>query len=396
MILIKDESTKDILKRYESEVVIDNEKEFTVPEAVKLSKDVKETLLKVPYITRDELKLLYDIFKDIQQVRVATTERIRSIETAAKNNAKQAGEEYCEPTLAISKYVLKNISNIEAGMTMAFKLCLKDDPVGGWLMDICGVGPAIAAGLLAYFDVDSKDYASQFISYAGLNNINRPWLGREKSKVIVEEVIGDSDTITDDHIYEIARRTQWNSNYLFTYGRSERDKDTGITSGDFTKESLIKACSKIPYNAKLRSLLHVAACSINYKKGPKFKKTHPNGGKKYGELLDERIDYETRKNEAGEYRDQALEKAEALKKSKKCKSDLIKIYESGKLPPSHIRMRAMRWMEKVFVCHLFEEMYRVKYDKLPPRYYALEHLEGHNVDIKPEVPFTKVSSELEF
>ena len=102
-----------------------------------------------------------------------------------------------------------------------------------------------------------------------------------------------------------------------------------------------------------------------------------------------RKDYETEKNENGDFAKQAAE----------CMSKVgtgtvaYKSYKDGKLPKAHITARASRWAQKIFLSHLFEEMYRVKYDKVPPRYYSLEHCDGHHDEIKPEVPYTKVSSE---
>lgn len=42
--------------------------------------------------------------------------------------------------------------------------------VGRWLMKIEGMTFDIAAGLLAYFDIKDKEYAAQFIQYAGVGN----------------------------------------------------------------------------------------------------------------------------------------------------------------------------------------------------------------------------------
>ena len=81
-------------------------------------------------------------------------------------------------------------------------------------MSIKGIGPTLAAGLLAYFDVTGIEYATHFMSYAGLNDNNRPWLGREKTEKIVNEILGSSKEISDDDLIEIANRTQWSVSYL--------------------------------------------------------------------------------------------------------------------------------------------------------------------------------------
>jgi hypothetical protein len=129
-----------------------------------------------------------------------------------------------------------------------------------------------------------------------------------------------------------------------------------------------------------------------YKIGKQFLWLKNDPESLYGRLLSERIVYEMEKNENGDYADQA---AKVLETKNISNAEHKKCYQSGKLPKSHITMRAFRYVEKIFISHLFEEMYRVANDEIPPRYYALEHLEGqHNKEILPEVPYDLVSSEM--
>ena len=48
-------------------------------------------------------------------------------------------------------------------------------------------------------------------------------------------------------------------------------------------------------------------------------------------------------------------------------ADVVSFYSKGVLPPEHIRHKAKIWMEKIFVSHLFTEMYYNKYHKLPKK-----------------------------
>ena len=50
----------------------------------------------------------------------------------------------------------------------------KSSPVGEWLLQIKGITPHLAAAVLVYFDIENKECAAQFISYAGLDNKNKP------------------------------------------------------------------------------------------------------------------------------------------------------------------------------------------------------------------------------
>ena len=90
-------------------------------------------------------------------------------------------------------------------------------------------------------------------------------------------------------------------------------------------------------------------------------------------------------NEAGKYADQAAEYL--AKKNYNKETEAYKAYIAGKLPAAQIGARARRYANKIFLSHLFEEMYRVEYKKVPPRYYTIAKDPLHNRDIEPEVPY---------
>ena len=53
---------------------------------------------------------------------------------------------------------LKNMAAIEKGIYNSLDLLCQVNPVGNWLIQIIGIGPVLAAGLLAYLDVTDKHY----------------------------------------------------------------------------------------------------------------------------------------------------------------------------------------------------------------------------------------------
>lgn len=355
----------------QSDDIIDGfnvDEDVELMKALSLSKEIKTSILEVGNVGRQEIKTLVDLFYQMQDIRKALREQIRSIEHDA--------DEGSSINVMILEWNLKNIGIIENGIKKCLELVCQSDPVGRWLLSIVGMGPILSAGLLAYLDVTGKNYASNFISYAGLNDNNRPWLGAEKSKNLVNEVVGTAKTITDDMVVEIAAKSKWSYDYL-------RDNAYNQEKGKWSKTDLIKACSKIPYNKKLKTLL--------YKCGSSWQWCCNKPNSLYGQLFNQRRVYETIKNENGDYAAEAAKQLACKNFSKT--TEAYKQYSQGKLPKAHITMRAMRWTEKIFLSHLFEEMYRVKYDKVPARYYALEHVQGHHDEILPEVPYTKVTGE---
>lgn len=67
-----------------------------------------------------------------------------------------------------------DISNMLKDVDQRLLKFVKQSPVGDWLLQVKGMTPDIAAGLLAYFDITGKECAAQFIKYAGADNYNNP------------------------------------------------------------------------------------------------------------------------------------------------------------------------------------------------------------------------------
>ena len=368
------DSTKEII--YRSGIDMDDP-DIEVFEVEKMSREMKKIILNVPHVSKEEVRTLVTLFYQIQDIRIHISEQIRSIEREVS-----APGDNSNANLLILRWVLQSVAGTEKGIKDALELICKSDKVGRWLLSINGIGPALAAGCLAYFDVTDRQYASSFISYAGLNDNNRPWLGKDKSKKIIDEVIAkyaDPDDknpkITDDMVIEISARTQWKFGYL---------RDLACDGkGKWKKDKLIAACAKIPYNADLKTHM--------WKVGKSFEYLKSNKKSLYGRLLAERIALEMARNEEGYYKP-LIEKHMSEKNYSKG-TETYNCYMEGKLPMTEINARCRRWTEKIFISHLFEEMYRVANDKIPPRYYALEHCDGHHDEIMPEVEYTKVTGE---
>jgi hypothetical protein len=366
------ESTKGIIRAagfdFDSEEGIG----IQVPEIEKITRDMKKIILNVETPSKAELRTLVNLFYQIQDIRIAIAEQIRSINREVSSTGSNA-----DANTIILAWTLKSVSAIEKGINDALGYVCKNNEVGNWLLQITGIGNVLAAGCLAYFDVENVKYASNFISYAGLNDNNRPWLGREKAKKIVDDCIAqfspDGKTINDDVAAYIAAKSQWRFDYLLANAYNEK-------KGSWNKEDVIKACSKIPYNKSLKTHM--------WKIGKQFEYQKTRASSTYGRLLSERIVKEIQNNEAGKNAEYCAKMLAEKNYSKG--TDTYKAYIEGKIPNTQINARARRWVQKIFISHLFEEMYRVRYNELPPRYYVFEHGEGHHDFIEPEVPFFAV------
>jgi hypothetical protein len=123
---------------------------------------------------------------------------------------------------------------------------------------------------------------------------------------------------------------------------------------------------KRPWNASLKTLC--------WKIGESFVKVCNAEDAFYGHVYAQRKELETRRNEAGEYAEQA--KAMLAKKKFRNETDAKKHYEAGRLPPAHIHARAKRYAVKLFLAHYHEVAYKDHYKTEPPLPYAIAHL-GH-------------------
>lgn len=139
---------------------------------IKLSKDLKKASKN---LTDLEARYLVDTYYQVQEFRKATSNQIRSM------------QETEEPTEVIT-WLLNNLESLENQIKRALDTYTKSHPVGEWLQSITGIGPVIAAGLLAHIDIKKAPTAGHIWSFAGLNpNAKwekgqlRPWNARLKT-----------------------------------------------------------------------------------------------------------------------------------------------------------------------------------------------------------------------
>ena len=133
-----------------------------------------------------------------------------------------------------------------------------------------------------------------------------------------------------------------------------------------------KKKTKRPFNAQLKVLC--------WKLGESFVKVSGNEKAFYGKIYRERKALEVKRNDNGDFADQA---ENILKKKNIGKTtEAYKHYTNGKLPPAHIQARSTRYSVKLFLSHLHEVWFKHEYGKNPPNPFVLEH-EGHAHKIEP-------------
>jgi hypothetical protein len=239
----------------------------------------------------------------------------------ASGNQVRALDESKEPNEVLTWFG-EQADSLEGQVLRALTGFVDTQPAGRWLMSIYGIGPVLSAGYLAHVFVgEVKKRATKKNPNPGtveVNTVGKLW-----------RFAGLDPTVT------------W------------------------------KKKERRPWNASLKRLAWLT--------GKSFEKFKNREDCFYGKLLLQRLEYETRKNEAGEYK---VEAEKALARGVNWRKEIKDVYEAGKLPPSHLNARARRWTTKLFLSHLFEVLWFYKFDgKAAPMPYAFTHL--NHVDYIP-------------
>ena len=358
-----DQDTKDF-----ASMLVDDEVKFDLTSMVKMDKEIKKTLVSCSI---NDIRFLVDSYYQMQDLRVNLGGKLRSIEQGKAQGAAHVSADG-KAKAEVLQWLYNNMLGMENEIKKALDKWGDNNEVSRWAKQVMGIGPVISAGLVSYFDITKAPSVSHFYSFCGLNDNNDPWLGREKAKTLVMKYC-QNPIVTNEELVQISNDPDCARSVakLKRYAYDEK-KDK------YTREALIKGLAMPPFNTGLKVLL--------WKLGESFVKVSNKDKSLYGRIYKERKALETQRNEAGEFAEQA---AEALRKKNYGKgTDAYAAYSVGKLPPAHIQARSKRYAIKLFVSHLFEEMWRVEYGTPAPRAYVFEHL-GHVDVIEPEVPFTR-------
>lgn len=331
----------------------------------------KETKNSMAYVSDNQVRLIIDNYYQTQHHRMNIANQIRAVKQ--EFDQVQEGE---QPAIA---WLLKDVENRENQIKKMIAEYVKSEPVCQWAMAIKGIGPVFAANLWSYIDMTKCCHANQFLSYAGLNDNNTPWLGKEKAKDVVDEAfkyfgLKNSDEVNDDVLLRVAVNSGRN---LATVKRGFLYHKEKGNASEHDRTHLIAYMAKPPYNTELKKMCYLI--------GQSFVKVS-NRDSLYGRLYKERKALETMKNENGEYAEQA-EKLLAEKNYRK-DTDTYKFLSEGKLSPAHINQRAQRWAVKIFLTHFFECAWIHTHHTEPPKLYVIEHM-GHVDYIEPEVPYSQ-------
>lgn len=151
----------------------DDGDEPILPARVRMSKDLMATVVNM---TREEARDLVDYYYTMQDNRIRAEGQIRAMD--------QASEKAEEPkkSHAILDWLAGQNRGLENQVKLTLDIYSAASPLGVWAREQHGIGPVIAAGLLAHINLEKAKTAGAIWRYAGLDpsvewekGQKRPW-----------------------------------------------------------------------------------------------------------------------------------------------------------------------------------------------------------------------------
>lgn len=147
----------------------------------KVTKEEKESLIRNAN-NKSLVRYLIDQYEQSQAYRIRGENQIRSFSQGydTANNDGIEHEKFIEKQMKLAR--------VQEAMNKRYMDIITNElPFCQWAKSICGIGPVLSAYLFATFDIGNGRYATDFCSYAGLNDNRNPWLGEAKGTALAKE-----------------------------------------------------------------------------------------------------------------------------------------------------------------------------------------------------------------
>jgi hypothetical protein len=132
----------------------------------KLAKDIREASTT---LSAGEARFLVDAYYSMQEERIRAAAQVRALTTSGEPNS-------------VLQWLFTQNETLEQQIKRALHSYASADTVGAWMLGIVGVGPVIAAGLLAHIDITKAPTVGHIWRFAGLDPTvkwgkgkKRPW-----------------------------------------------------------------------------------------------------------------------------------------------------------------------------------------------------------------------------
>ena len=292
-----------------------------IPPLERLRRDLRAAAEK---LSDAEVRYLVDLYYQMQSVRIGTGNQISSM------------SKHDEP-VAVIGWANDNMRTIEDEIKTALDIYTDNDPtgMGSWAKAHHGIGPCIAAGLLAHIDISKVKTVGGIWRFAGLDptskwepHTKRPWNAALKTLCfkLGESFVKFQDKSGYGKLFVKRKAEEWARNLKGEF--SEQAKARSAQVGKGTQAYKWYAGKLSP--GIVRNLLDQGLTE----------KLYMIGATNVGD-------------------------------------------EAPMLPPAHIHARARRWTVKIFLYFWFAEAYYRQWHREPPLPYVIDQLK-HTDLIWPE------------
>lgn len=299
-----------------------------------------------------------DVYYRQQEHRLALGNQIRTLDQS-------------EPT-EILDHLYNQVATLEKVAAVALGEWSMSYEVGRWSRRQIGIGPVLAAGLIAFLDIEKAPTVGHIWRYGGYDP-TLEWLGTRKATELVDRIVPDGVPPNETHLAMIGEELHRKPENLYALamrsrpGREEDEEEHDLV---LTRAKLVAALARRPYNARVKTMF--------WNIGKSFVRTSGRDNSFYGKLYVDRKAREVTRNEAGDYAELA---AQTLEERNIVNRKLRETYEAGRLPAGRIDLRAMRWAVKLFLAHWHGVAFEERYGTEPPLPYPVVHLgHGHVIE----------------
>ena len=151
--------------------------------------------------SRKMMKFIMDSYYQAQEVRIIAENRARAI---SQGYDEVKGEEH-------PLFIQRSLHNyrMQEALYKKYAQLATDNIIDcRWMKSIVGIGEILSGYLYSALDVTKVQYATEFLSYAGLNDNNNKWLGKEGAQKLTSQAIKYREGLYSDIETELKNRIQ--------------------------------------------------------------------------------------------------------------------------------------------------------------------------------------------
>jgi hypothetical protein len=307
-------------------------------------------------LSAETARWLVDYYYAVQDYRIQASGQLRAVRQEADDAV--AGW--------MAEYVAGPTQQIEKEIQRALDRYSNEHEAGLWAKSIIGMGPVLTAGLLAHIDIEKAPTVGHIWRFAGLDptvkwekKTKRPW--NAKLKVLCWK-IGDSFCKQSGRAFVAV-----NPDSTELPERADLSESTDSVERAADPESTVPVeLADDDESTDLRELADDDESTVHVERILLPSPAKPED--LYVWLYARRKRQEVERNETGVFAEQA---AQSLIDRNIRDAKLRKTYESGKLPPGRLELRARRYAVKLFLSHFHHVLYVSTYNEDPPKPYIL-------------------------